>query len=126
MSNILVRLKKKENLRRISNVEKLKYERSKNISDILRPIEILSTIFGLRFFGFSRGRCRTIFSYIYSMTLFCLYIAGRFYWNNNRIIGLHKTIFHMTTIIHHMVIIAILIIGLYRSNVSPRIVLDVC
>lgn len=126
MGNLFERFRKKENVRRISNVEKLNYERSKNMSDILRPIDILSTIFGLRFLGFSRGRFRPIFSFLYSMTLFCLYVVGRFYLNNNRIIGLHKTIFHMTTIIHHMLIIVILIIGLYRSNVSPKIVFDVC
>ncbi|XP_035723130.1 uncharacterized protein LOC118442069 [Vespa mandarinia] len=88
------------------------------MSDVLRPIDILSIIFGLHVFGFRRDCSRRICSFLYSMSLCCLYIAGRFYWNHNKINGIHTTIFHMTTIIHHMVIIIILIMGLYQSETS--------
>ncbi|XP_047344243.1 putative gustatory receptor 28b [Vespa velutina] len=116
MKNLFERFRKKENVRRISKVDKTRYKRSKSMNDVLRPIDILSIIFGLRVFGFRRDCSRRICSFLYSMSLCCLYIAGRFYWNNNKINDFHITIFHMTTIIHHMVIIIILIIGLYQSE----------
>lgn len=125
MRSLFERFREKESVRRMSKVDKIKYERSKNMNDILRPVYILSIIFGLRVLRFPRGRLRLIFSSIYSISLCCLYLSSRFYWKDNRIIDLHGTIFHITTIIHHIVIIVILIMGLYRTEVSLRTVYDI-
>lgn len=125
MRNLFERFKSKEKVRRISNVDKIKYDRSKSMSDVLRPIYILSIIFGLRLLRFSCGRCKPIFGFLYSMSLCFLYFFSRFYWREDRIIDIRETIFHVTTIVHVVVIFVILIMGLYRCEVSPRIVLDV-
>lgn len=125
MRSLFERFRKKESVRRICKVDKIKYERSKSMSDVLRPVYILSIIFGLRFFGFPSDFSRRVCSFLYSMSLYCLYIAGRFYWKHNRVIDLHETIFYMTTIIHHIVIIVILLMGLYRSKVSLKILYDI-
>lgn len=124
MRNLFEIFRRKVKVRRISNVEKLKYERSKSMSDILRPIHILSIVFGSRFSKFSCDRCKPIFAFLYSMSLCFLYFLSRFYWKDDRIIDVHETIFHITTILHVLVIFVILMMGLYRSEVSPRTVLD--
>ncbi|XP_047344242.1 putative gustatory receptor 28b [Vespa velutina] len=108
--------RKKENVQRISKVDKTRYERSKSMNDVLRPIDILSIIFGLRFLRFSRGHSRSILNFFYSMLLCCLYFTSRFYWSDNRLIDVHETIFHITSTVHFIVIVTILIIGLYRRE----------
>ncbi|XP_035723118.1 uncharacterized protein LOC118442063 [Vespa mandarinia] len=94
------------------------------MNDVLRPIDILSIIFGLRFLRFSRGRTRPILNFFYSMLLCCLYFISRFYCSDNRIIDVHETIFHITSTVHFIVIIAILIIGLCRREIVGQILKD--
>lgn len=125
MGNLIVRLRRKD-VREISKIEKIS---SKSIGDVLRPIYFLRNIFGFRVFGF-RGRSRPVLSLIYSMTLCCLHYVGTFHRDKLRIdTVIHKLdifIFHIVATIYHIVIFLILIMGLYRSEVSIRIVYDVC
>lgn len=121
----LIEIFRRKDVREISRIDRIS---SKTIGDVLRPIHFLKNIFGFRVFEF-RGHSRPILSLIYSMTLCCLHYVGTFYRDKLRINTIiHKLdifIFHIVTTIYHIVIFVILIMGLYRSEVSLRIVYDV-
>lgn len=129
MRNLIERLRKKEKDRSIPKINKTKYERSKSINDVLRPIYILSITFGLRVFGYPRSHSRTILNFLYSILLFCMYNTawyytdGRFY--NTKVFNLNGTIAHLTYIINHIVMFIIPAIGLYQTQVSPRNIYDI-
>lgn len=125
MRNLIEMIMKKEKDRNIRQINETKYERSKSINDVLRPIYTLSLIFGLRVFGYPRNHTRTILSFLYSMLLYCTYSTAWYYsdrrFYNTKVFNLNGTIAHLTYIINNILIFIIPAIGLYRSQVSPRI-----
>lgn len=121
MRNLIQRFRKKD-VRKIFKTNKIS---SKSMKDVLRPIYILSNIFGLRVFE-CQGHSKPIISFLYTTVLCCLHYVGTFYrgqWNHDtRMYKLDGSITFIIAIIYHIVIFIILIMGLYRSEVSPRTV----
>ncbi|XP_047344317.1 putative gustatory receptor 28b [Vespa velutina] len=117
MRNLIERIIKKIKIRSIFKIYKAP---SRSMDDVLRPIYILSNIFGLRVFEFSQDHSRPILSFIYSTSLYCLYSASWFYykrWNMNiKIFELDRTISYYPIISNQMVILVILLMGLYHSK----------
>ncbi|XP_047344289.1 putative gustatory receptor 28b [Vespa velutina] len=117
MRNLIERIIKKMEIRSIFKIYKAP---SKSIDDVLRPIYILSNIFGLRVFVFPRGQSRPILSFLYSMSLCCLYSAGRFHYvgwiNKTNMYKLDGTIFYVVIIINQIVIFVILMMRLYQNE----------
>lgn len=126
MRNLIEKLKERTKFRSISKIHKIP---SKSMNEVLRPIYILSNIFGLRVFVFPRSHLRPIFSFIYSTSLLCLYTAGCFYyngWKNDiKIYKLDGIISHVVIVINFMVIFVICMMGLYQSKVSSKILYDI-
>ncbi|KAL2725493.1 putative gustatory receptor 28b [Vespula squamosa] len=120
MKNLIEKFRKQENIRDISRSDRIKYERKKSIRDVLRPIYILDIIFGLRVFEFPRNRSRSILSFFYSMSLFCLcYMLWSYQEeqiNHTMILTLDKTVTNIILITQKVTVFIILIMGLYQSE----------
>lgn len=129
MRNLIQRFRKKEKDRSILKINITKYEGSKNINDVLRPIYILSIIFGLRVFGYPRSQSRTTLSFLYSILLYCIHNISWYYTDrqlySTKVFDLNGLITHFTYIINLMVIFIIPTLGLYHSQVSPRNMCDI-
>lgn len=126
MRNLIETIRKKDKVRSISKINKIP---SKSIIDVLRPINILNNIFGLRVFEFPRGYSRPVLSFVYSMSLCWLYIVGWFYCQrykkNVKRYKLDRIISYIPIIINHMMTFVILIVGLYQSEVSLGTLYDI-
>lgn len=127
MRNLIERIRKKDEVRCISKINEIP---SKSISDLLRPINVLSNIFGLRVFEFPRDRSRPVLSFVYSMSLCWLYIVVWLYCQERnkalkKYIKLDRIISYIPIIINHKVTLIILMMGLYHSQVSSKTLYDI-
>lgn len=121
MRNLIERIIKEYRVQSIFKINKIS---STSICDVLRPINILCNIFGLHAFGFPRGHSRPIFSFVYTISLCCLFSSGWFYYSghygNAKIFKLDGTILCILIISNYTVIFVILMMGLYHSQVSSK------
>ncbi|XP_047371536.1 putative gustatory receptor 28b isoform X2 [Vespa velutina] len=122
MRNIIEKFIKQENVRDIFRFYKIKHERKKSFEEVLRPIYILSIIFGLRVFEFPQSHSRPILSFLYSMSFYCLHFVGWTYQEeriyNTGMFDLDRTITYVLSISEKMMIFIILILGLHKSESS--------
>lgn len=120
MGNLIERIRKKDEVRSTLKIYEIP---SKTMDDVLRPIYILSNIFGLRVLGFPRGHSRPLLSFVYSMSLCFLYFVNWLYsreWDNDvKKYQLERIVHYILMAVNHTVILVILMVGLYQSEVRP-------
>lgn len=121
MGNLIKRIRKKDEVQSTLKIYEIP---TKSMDDVLRPIYILSNIIGLRVFEFPRGHSRPMLSFVYSMSLCFLCFVNWLYnreWNTDvKIYQLERIINYILMIVNHTMILVILMMGLYQSEVSPK------